>query len=384
MFVNHEHGQFQILERYGDISLTIIVAIICIVSVLSYRRIHVEPGQHKDFPISEATTPLFRGIAVIFLLLGHFCIKCVSGKQVLEFAGEWAVAIFVILSATGLAKKYGLGRIERGFLWKRVQKLIFSVWSTLILFYVLDYVILGRTYGWQKIILSFVGIINWEPPNGPDWFISYILFLYVVFWGVGKLNAPKLLKCLIVLASTYFATWGILSFPVFAYFGMWPKYTAIFPLALIVGIYRKELLGPVGSWARKFPLMTLIGLLGLLALFVGKVGLGPLLGAASSEKILSIVESLRFVYFVAFFIVLFVFAETWNINSRFLTFLGKYSMEIYLLHMPFMVYYDFFLFRKPLVLYFFMYLTFITLGACILRKWTDAISSLVFRKAKHN
>ena len=378
MFVNHEHGQFQIPAAYGNISLILIAAIICVVSLVSFKRIFEKAGEQGKTPIREETTILFRGVAIILLLLGHFSIKCISGKQVFEYSGEWAVTIFLLISGTGLAKRYGLEDIGNDFLLKRIKKLAVPIWLTLFLFYVLDYALLGRVHGWQKIILSFVGIINAGPPNGPDWFIPYIVFLYTVYWGVSRLPAPVSVKVMALFAANYLASWAIMSYPLLGYINMWPRYSAVFPLAVGVGVYGEKIFGWVRVRIKRFPVLSLIGPLLAFSLYAMKIGVGTLIGLVSNGKVGSLVESLRLVYFVAFIVFLFIFVEKWNIGSRLVAFLGKYSLEIYLLHFPFMVYYDFLLFRRPLVIFFFIYMALILLGAYLLRKCQNKLSGLVF------
>ena len=66
------------------------------------------------------------------------------------------------------------------------------------------------------------------------------------------------------------------------------------------------------------------------------------------------------------------------LQSRFLSFLGNYSYEIFLLHVPFMAKYDFFLFRKPFIVYFFVYLAFLMVTGFLLGKMSDRISDRIF------
>ena len=75
-----------------------------------------------------------------------------------------------------------------------------------------------------------------------------------------------------------------------------------------------------------------------------------------------------------FAIVLFLFLyEKINYQSTFLVFLGNYSYEIYLLHLPFMNKYDFFLYREPLYFFFFVYLSLLIVISITLAKLSSSV-----------
>lgn len=116
------------------------------------------------------------------MLVGHLCYFGIEGKQPFEHAGEIAVISFLYLSAVGLTKTYRLAPCGLSFLYRRVRKLLFPLWLSLALFYSLDAFILGKTYPLTELLLNLAGIIGKQPPNSPAWFVSYILFLYVVFF----------------------------------------------------------------------------------------------------------------------------------------------------------------------------------------------------------
>ena len=101
--------------------------------------------------------------------------------------------------------------------------------------------------------------------------------------------------------------------------------------------------------------------------------LGPVVGL-----LLDNVGTLSFAAAVAFLIPRIDAAQH---RSCLLVFFGSYSFEIYLVHFPFMEYYDFDLFRKPLVLFFFMYLGFVTALAVGLKSLTVRFNALTFTRS---
>ena len=77
-------------------------------------------------------------------------------------------------------------------------------------------------------------------------------------------------------------------------------------------------------------------------------------------------------------IMLSVILDSSKYESRVLSLLGVYSFEIYLVHYPFMVYYDFLLYRKPLIFFFFVYLSVIVLLGYLLRVISNYLNNIAF------
>lgn len=373
MFVSYSSRGYLLPGDSAGQAVMVIAAAVALMVLLAMRRLNTGFMVDSSNCMSEGTSTTLRGIAVILLVLGHFCIKCIEGRQVLEYGGEYAVTIFLTLSATGLASRYGLERLDYGFLRKRIRRLIVPVWTTLVIFYSLDYAILGRKHSLGKVVLSFLGVINADPPNGPDWFVSYILFLYLVYWGATRLPISKHARCAAIFLASCLGTVAIVSLRSLDYFKMWPRYAFVFPAAMAVAAYSKTFLDPFRSLLRRKPLVVLPIALALSVLFLRKVGIEALAAHVESAPARQLVESLRYPYLVALVIVAALCLDVWGLKSRVLDFCGKYSFEIYLLHMPFMVYYDFLLFRKPLVVFFSVYMALVVLGAVLLKRWSDLV-----------
>ena len=88
------------------------------------------------------TSEMFKGIAIIFLLVGHYSAFCLEGAQPFEMFGEIAVIIFLFLSGVGLTKSYGFNKIDKIYLVKRLRRIMIPLWLTLALFYFLDFLLL--------------------------------------------------------------------------------------------------------------------------------------------------------------------------------------------------------------------------------------------------
>jgi peptidoglycan/LPS O-acetylase OafA/YrhL len=354
----------------------LLIIVIAIVGGITKKR--GTPVRNDPDVMSLDTMKTLRGIALILLILGHFYIKCVRGIQPLEYGGEYAVAIFLFVSGFGLAKKYGLTGLRRDFLSKRIKKLILPVWITLLFFYVLDFVILKRQHSLLKIGLSIIGIINQDPPNGPDWFISFILCLYAIYYLVSLLHVSGSIKAFIILILSCGICWVILSVPFLAYFGMWTKYPLVFPIGVLCGIMRRPIAIFLKQLSKGYWVVYIVIFLAFLAIYRYKFGIEWIESATKGAIPIPLIEALRLAYLAGCIILLSYALERTKFKSRFLSFLGNYSFEVYLVHMPFMAYYDFMLFRKPFIFYFMVYCCFVMALAIGLQKAVEYLNPRIF------
>jgi peptidoglycan/LPS O-acetylase OafA/YrhL len=382
LFVSYTGQNNQINEQYALYSLVAVSFILLIITLTSIKKknpvIGITGNDESYFTMDSTRT--LRGIAIIFLIFGHFSIKCVEGVLPTEYAGEYAVIIFLLLSGIGLTKAYGISRLDGTFLSKRIKRLFIPLWITLILFYSLDYLLLNRTHPVSKFILSVIGIINQDPPNGPDWFISYILFLYFVYYIVSKFKTYPFFRFLSILIISYFTAALIMEFRQLAYFRMWNKYPVVFPCAVGCGIYREKIYKILTSIFKASPFVYFLCMILSLLFFLNNTGIESILIIIKNSMVSELISTLRPIYFISFLFMFIFLIEKINYNSRFLLFLGDYSFEIYLLHMPFMVYYDFFLFRKPLMVYFYVYGTFIIGISYLLNRTSENINRSLMKK----
>jgi len=384
MFVSHFHSQNQIPLPYASSSLLLVFTIILLLAILSIRRKEPQATSryvNNDQHFTVGTTETLRGIAILFLIFGHLAYKCIEGVSPFEYAGKWAVIIFLLVSGIGLTKTYGLKKSTKGFFKKRIMKLMFPVWTALILFYLLDLMLLNRTYTPLKIIFSFFGIMDHNSPNGPMWFVSYIIYLYIIFYIVLLINTNYFCKFFIILFFSYFATFCITySAHLNDIFHMWRSYTIVFPIAIFIGFHNEKICYSLKSL---YHFSSFIYACCLLACFL-IYELTPNLCMLSQTTPLPLIvfqfaETFRPIFFVGCITMFAYLLDVIRLQTNFLLFLGKYAFEIYLIHFPFMVYYDFFLFRKPLILYFFVYAMFIILLSYQLRIASTLLNRLLFR-----
>lgn len=192
------------------------------------NKIEIKQTDYFTFPTSAS----LRGIAVIFLLIGHFSLFCIEGRQITERAGGWAVMLFLMISGISLTKSYE-SYIDKSFIIRRLQKMVVPVWGALILFYSIDYLALNKAYPPHKILLSFLGIITTaDSTNGPLWFITFIIINYFIFYFVLKLRLSPLNRCLFIFVCCISVSMII---------NVGRGYCTVFPFAVLIATYRRQI-----------------------------------------------------------------------------------------------------------------------------------------------
>ncbi len=99
LFVTHLQNQNQINQADAIQSIIIMFLILTLAVILTVKR---KLKADETF-LSPDTGNALRGIAIIFLIFGHLSNKCIEGELFFEYAGKWAVIIFLYIS--GIAFK---------------------------------------------------------------------------------------------------------------------------------------------------------------------------------------------------------------------------------------------------------------------------------------
>jgi peptidoglycan/LPS O-acetylase OafA/YrhL len=381
LFVCHLEGLHRIPLSDALSDLPWIAAILVILTALSLKaKFPVSAAMRQKeiqdgFGIETGTT--LKGIAVLFLIFGHLAIVCIEGEVAFEYAGDWAVVIFLFLSGHGLVKKYRFRNPGKKFMRKRVAKLMIPLWLTLLLFYVLDYQLLGKSYPWQQMVEAFLGILYTRPPNAPAWFITFILFLYGVFYLACRLPVSDFVKpfALLIIYLVLLCLTAVT--PLQGLLKKWIPYLVVFPAAAFIAYHSSHIFKLVGRF-HEFSRLLYFGAIVVLFLFFYRAsGISILCWVLPVEKAAAMMEIIRPLYLISAVILTAYLLEIARFTSSFLTFLGLFSLEIFLIHLPFMESYDLFLVRKPLTFFFFVYLSVIIVLAFGLRRLTDLLGRLV-------
>jgi peptidoglycan/LPS O-acetylase OafA/YrhL len=297
-------------------------------------------------------------LAVIFSHLGYFLAADHRFLFPLSIAAGVGVNLFLFLSGLGLTvgllkRKMTVGQFYK----RRLLKIFIPFWLVIGTFYFFDFLFLKITYPIPFIIKSFFGIFTtadlFHDPDSPLWYITLILFYYLVFPLVFSKRRPWLSAGIIYVIS-YFI---IKSDPLWLQnvIHLYRVHILAFPLGMIFGwlFYEPYLFGNFSwesleshlenfrwlSWFKKpnifrrwFKKIDFVGYLALMMFLIIIAGYFAYYSAIgqSQEQLVSIVTVLA---------IIFVFILK-KIEFQLLYIFGFYSYEIYLLHWPLVYRYD--------------------------------------------
>jgi peptidoglycan/LPS O-acetylase OafA/YrhL len=286
----------------------------------------------------------FAILAIVFSHIGYFLITDHQFLFPLSVLAGVGVNLFLFLSGYGLtisslSKKEGKFQFYK----KRLIRLLIPFWIVLISFLLMDYFLLGISYDKDFIIKAFLGIFTnaelFESLNSSFWYITLILFYYILFPLVFIKRYPWISALLLYFLSYYFLikldlVWleevaklyklHIFAFPLgvgIAWIFTEPKILNNFIILKTKQIYKK-----IEKFA--YPIISIF-LIIFISYFAINSGVGETI---KLEQNISIVT--MFAIILLFLIKKFEF--------RLLGLFGIYSYELYLFHWPIMYRYEIF------------------------------------------
>jgi len=165
--------------------------------------------------MSKETSNELRGLAILGILFAHLTYGKFYGTEFLFPLGIWAgvaVNLFFFLSGYGLAASaiYHPKSVAEYFK-KRILKIYLPLWIFLIVVLLVDAIILNRHYPLREIFQSFIGFFPeanlFTSINSPLWFLTPLLFYYLVFPFVYKPKHPRRSVIAVFIASFIAAFW---------------------------------------------------------------------------------------------------------------------------------------------------------------------------------
>lgn len=380
------------------ISATYIFTVIFIAALLLSIR-----SRNKSEIFSKVTTSELKGLAILLIIFSHIGYFLVSDHRFLFPLSTMAgvgVNLFLFLSGFGLA--LSSLRKEKS-VWqyhgKRILKFFVPLWITLTVFYILDYFLLHSNYSWTYIFHSFAGFFSradlYADIDSPLWYISLILFYYLIFPILFLKKYPWLSSILIYVLS-YLIIYinpdflsevmrlyevHILAFPLGVMVGgmiFYPNrirtylaknfdnFVAIFSKnKFIVNIFNKSSYSNSLLTIKKiFGFILVAGLLIIVAYTAINSGIG---GTPKLEQTISLITT-------AALVILFLLKK---FDIKLLYIFGLYSYEIFLFHWPILSRYDFLFKSLPAWLATTLYLVLFLILAWILKKCSKVIYKLL-------
>ncbi len=315
----------------------------------------------------------FAMLAIIFSHLGHFLAKDHSFLFPLSVMAGGGVNIFLFLSGFGLTISALKTHLPvKDFYLKRLPRLFLPLWIVITVFFIMDFILLNKTYSLTTIFQSYLGFFPVAEPfqslDSPLWYFSLIFFYYLIFPWVFK-DKLKFLSPLIILFISYLLL--ALNLPIrWDVIQVYKTHTLAFPLGIAFALIIPKLtnlakLLPSKTHLLSWPATAL--LLILLSHYAIYSGVGDGLGI---EQWLSIVM-------VAIVTAIFLLK---NFRIRLLGLVGIFSYEIYLIHWPLLARYDLFYRYLPASVATALYLALFLGLSYLIQKLVDALSRLSLSK----
>lgn len=353
----------------APVQQTFIFIIILIIFILfSFRKIKGEPV----FDIN--ITNELKGLAILMIIfshMGYFLSDSNLFLYPLSVGGGIGVNLFFFLSGYGLSvSAFNKGCSIINFYKDRLMKLIIPLWIVLTLILFSDYLILSRTYYFDEILHSFLGYFPIadlsSSINSPLWFITPIIFYYLIFPLIFNKKFLYISGILLAFFSyillfnsqigNFLVSGKILNKDLLT---LYQIHFAAFPLGMTAAdlifnkkIFRNIKFNPLIQGLLVFSVLIIISYLSINSF----VGIDKI-----KEQFVSLIVSLLMVF-------LFVYK---NIKITLLSLFGIYSYEIYLVHWPIMSRYDVFFNILPPALAVILYLLLFLGIGFILQKTTN-------------
>ena len=308
------------------------------------------------FPVS--LTNELKGLAILAIIFAHigYFLSDDQFLYPLSILSGVGVNLFLFLSGLGLT----LSNLKHNysvltFYRKRLSNLYLSLWITLTVVLLLDFLLLHKTYPQTEVWQSFLGFFIQANPvyniNSPLWFISLILFYYLIFPLTWVKQKPIITPVIILAISLLLLH---LNLPIsHDNLILYQLHFVAFPLGMLTAlIFNYQKISNFISRIYANNLLRIILLIPLILIFTYYAYYSHI-GQGISEQIVSL---------ITMFTLVFIFMLT-GLNFRLLSLFGVYSYEIYLIHWPILSRFDFLYKFLPGSLATILYLIFfLTLG----------------------
>lgn len=285
----------------------------------------------KSHPLQLALqqTNELKGVAILMVLFGHIGYFLASDNRFLwplSVNSGVGVNIFLFLSGYGLTASLVKHKTTLlRFYKKRFLNIYPAMWIVIGIFIWLDFFVLRRIYTFESIIQNFLGFFPnadlAKDLNSPLWYFTFIASYYLLLPLIFVRKYPGLTGIALILIG-YLVT--RLALPVNKdVLKLYQTHYLAFPLGIL--FYQAVTLLPLNKVKIGFSKYFRYLLLLIFLLIAGYLSIHSNVGQGIYK------EQLTSLCIVLSVVVAVVMKDH---ESRFLTFIGMYSYEIYLIHWP--------------------------------------------------
>lgn len=332
-----------------------------------------------DYRISLNETNAIKGIAIIAMLVHHLFYEYPEyGESTYQLAliGKVCVAMFLFLSGYGLSVQYSkilnydsvLTRINGGgvkFLYKRYTKFYLNYWSIFLISVPIGVLVFGREltipYGENacipyRLALDFMGVQGMMSYNITWWFNRLILSLYLLFPLLYWVMSRKWYVSLAVLAILFLKP-RLIIYPFHWLDDNLYIYTFVFAFGMFCSIYIDGISKLLNKINPKF--VFSLSFMAVIAFCIERQwGIIPRLKGIPCDGFITAFTALAIV----------TAARLTKYNFPILSFLGRHSMNMYMLHtFLFGYFFEEFIygFKYPLLIFIVLFVITLTLSIII-------------------
>ncbi len=307
----------------------------------------VKKGEWNDEAFSLRQTKAIQGFAAICIMLHHVGQKTsaswldpkmiIPGLEPFVRPSYYFVGIFLFCSGYGLYKSYlSKENYLKGFVKKRVLPLIFMSYFMGLVFFIVR-VIVGEKMTWNSLLMY---ITQWKLCNVNGWFVIILPFFYLIFYFTFRFIKNKRVAFAINIAAVFlYVLVGTMIDHNDGYLfrGQW-WYESIhfYAIGLIFAKYEKKILAGIKKNYWKYLIISLLLIYPLYKLTELTNNVFSYYGETfpCNDKVLrrwicylsENIASFTFVYFIM------TLGMKLKIGNKILDFMGKLTLEFYLVH----------------------------------------------------
>ncbi len=348
---NHAFRKNMINDDGFSILLILIILLILFLFNIRKRGYVKNKATLNNFFTFDQTTQM-KGLAIVCIVFYHYVSKLIVNPSIdisfINALGPIGVSTFLLISGYGLVQTYmtnGKVLAVKTFILRRGKRVYLPYLIVVLGFVFLSQILqVGIHISYLLWLISAINIGEIISNQIIDplmwWFVTYVIIYYIVFYLIFHTKFKDYTKILLLFLFASLINFTIarqIAAYTFTLPVLWGYYAFCFPVGVAIGVYYKKLQKAYQSLSRNKKILTCVSIILLSCSYIPGV------------------QGTQYVFF-SFLIISFVLLMTqWYRRSSILYFLGTISYEIFLIHIPLMVVYDFFLFRQPLFLWFFIY-----------------------------